>query len=208
MFWSLLAISSTLSAQGSGRELTPTPPCSFSQPVFEVKTGYFFFSNSKMRRVYDQGGWDVQLSSSFPVGAPSKRLSLHAYAALEYMNYAGRSLEENQKTTLWEIPVTLGLKSVILLGSQRHYYFTLGPRYFYIHQHNQSLSVDREKSRNGLGFFANTGFNFKLGRHFFIDIFGEYSYAKIRFHTHKCNVYTRKIQVGGFTVGGGIGYTF
>jgi hypothetical protein len=62
--------------------------------------------------------------------------------------------------------------------------------------------------QNGLGGFVNTGFLFFPTKHFFIDVFGEYSYVKLRFHHSKSNVYTRRTQVGGYTFGGGLGYAF
>ena len=32
------------------------------RPTVDVKAGYFFFSNSKMRKVYNQGGLDVRVA--------------------------------------------------------------------------------------------------------------------------------------------------
>lgn len=182
--------------------------CSYAQPLIEAKAGYFFFSGSQMRDVYKHGGWDVQLSSSYPVWSPMEKLDFNVYGAVEYFQCQGRSLQGNQSTTLWAIPVNLGLKTSLVIKPKVQYYFTLGPRYFYIHQHNNSSYVDRNKSRNGVGLFVNTGCNFILSNHFLIDLFGEYSYATTHFHTKKQNVYTRNIQISGFTFGGGLGYAF
>ena len=208
-FWSLLAISSISATQGSCFILTnEISPCCFSHPLFEVKTGYFFFSDSKMRKLYDRDGLDIQLCASYPLWNLSSRWSLNAYGAVEYFHRSGKSIKGHQKTSLWSIPVNIGLKPVYPINAYLKYYFAIGPRYFYIHQHNHSSYVYKNKSKNGLGFFVNTGFNYLLCDHFVIDVFGEYSYAKTHFHGGKSRVYTRNIQIGGFTFGGGLGYEF
>jgi outer membrane protein W len=178
-----------------------------SEPILEAKVGYFFFASSKMRQVYE-GGLDVQLSSSTPVWQPHRRVHLNVYGSLEFLRSSGHSTEENYKTYVWELPINLGLKPVFLLTQEIQYYLALGPRYFFIRQHNSSPYVDRHKSKNGVGLFVNTGFNFILCKHLAIDLFGEYSYAKTHFHTSLPNVYTQNIQIGGFTFGAGLGYSF
>jgi opacity protein-like surface antigen len=180
----------------------------FSQPLIEIKTGYFFFANSKMRKVYDKGGFDIQLCSSYPLKRLNNKWTLNAYGAVEYFDRSGKSLHGHQRTSLWSLPVNLGLKPTYEINANMQYYFAVGPRYFYLHQHNRSHYVSKNRSRNGLGFFINTGLNYALNDHFTLDIFGEYSYAKTHFHSGKVNVYTRNIQVGGFTFGGGLGYKF
>lgn len=209
-FLSLLVISSLISAdQESCSELTQktTPYCCF-QRLFEIKTGYFFFSNSKMRKVYNKDGLDIQLCTSYPLCELTSRWTLNAYGAVEYFHRSGKSINGHQKTSLWSVPINLGLKPVYAINPNIQYYFAIGPRYFNIHQHNCSSYVYKNKSGNSLGFFVNTGFNYALYDHFVIDIFGEYSYAKMHFHGGKSRVYTRNIQIGGFAFGGGLGYEF
>jgi hypothetical protein len=197
-FWSLLAISSIVTAaQVSCSELT-----------LEGKTGYFFFSNSKMRKVYDNGGLDVQLCATYPLYKTTCRWTLNAYGALEYFYRSGKSIHGNQKTALWSVPINIGFKPVYAINADMQYYFSIGPRYFYIHQHNHSSYVSKNRSRNGLGFFVNTGLNYILCDCFVIDIFGEYSHAKTHFHGKRSRVYTRNIQIGGITFGGGVGCEF
>jgi len=190
LLWSLLLISSTLSAD------------------LELKTGYFFFTDSKMRKVYDKGGWDIQLCASYPLCNLTSQWTLNAYGAVEYFHRSGKSINDHQKTELWSVPINIGLKPVYALNANMQYYFAIGPRYFYIHQHNHSSYVYEDKSKKNLGFFVNTGFNYDLCNHFLIDVFGEYSYAKVHFHSGRSHVYTRNIQTGGFTFGGGLGYEF
>lgn len=209
-FLSLLALISALSTiQGSCSEcMEETISCNFSRPLIEVKTGYFFFSNSKLRKTYDRGGWDVQLCASYPLWKLTNKWTLHAYGAIEYFQRSGRSINGHQKTSVWSIPLNIGLRAIYAIRTHMHYYCAIGPRYFYIHQHNHSSYVYKNRSKNGLGFFVNTGFKYVLCNHWVIDIFGEYSYSKMRFHGGRSRVYMRNIQTGGFTVGGGLGYKF
>lgn len=188
------------------KESSPSPTLK-SKPIIETKVGYFFFSSSQMRQVYD-GGWDVQFSSSIPVWDPFSKFSLNIYGSVEFLRCDGHSTEEHYKTYVWELPVNFGLKPVFLLSEHVQYYFAMGPRYFFIHQNNSSSYVDKNKSRNGIGFFVNTGFNFIPIKHLVIGLFSEYSFAKTHFHTSASNVYTKDIQVGGWTFGGSFGYMF
>jgi outer membrane protein W len=197
---SVLVVSSTLSAAPGSFSL--------SQPLLEGKAGYFFFSNCTMRKIYNNGGLDVQLCASYPFWHPTDKWALNAYGSVEYFHRSGNSINGDQKTSLWAVPVNLGLKPVYAINEKVLYYFAAGPRYFHVHQHNNSSYVSKNKSKNGLGFFANTGFNYILSDHFLIDIFGEYSYGKLHFHSGKSDVYTSNTQIGGFTFGGGFGYKF
>lgn len=174
-----------------------------AEPTIEAKAGYFFFTNSKMRKIYDQGGIDVQISGAYPIWK-----GLQIYGSVEYLRKSGRSLNDHQKTSIWQIPVNIGLRPVITICPEVQYYVTVGPRYFYIHQHNQSSYVPKNKGRSGIGMFVNTGFNFLPWHGLLVDVFGEYSYAQTSFHNSKDNVHGRSIQVGGFAFGVGVGYCF
>ncbi len=209
LFWSFLAIPSMLSAQiTSCCELIDDPvACCFSQPLYEIKMGYFFFTDSKLRKIYDEGGLDVQLSTSYPILYFNDRWTVNAYGAVEYFRRTGQSINGHQKTAVWSIPINIGLKTIYALHPNKQYYFTLGPRFFYLHQHNCSSYVYHNRSRNGVGIFINGGIQYLLCNGLVTDLFGEYSYAKLHFRG-RSRVYTRNIQVGGITLGGGLRYAF
>ena len=171
-------------------------------PLLELKNGYFFFTDSTMKKVYSNGGWDIQLSGSYPI-----RKFLQIYGSVEYLQNQGKSLFDHQKTSIYEIPVNLGLKPIIALYPWMQVYVASGLRYCYIHQRNSSPYVDTVVRQNGVGIFVNTGLNF-IYNHFLIDLFGEYSSVNTKFHAHKTNVYGRNVQVGGLTFGLGLGYAF
>lgn len=188
-------------------------PCAVREPVqkkqntfpaiIEAKAGYFFFWDSKMRKIYDDDGLDLQIAATYPLWK-----WMQIYGSVEYAEKSGRSLHEHQKARIWEYPVTLGLQAVAVITPKIHYYFTLAPRYVYVHQHSNSSTFDRKMNHSGVGGFAGTGFHFFPREHFVVDLFGEYTYCRLHFHAHKKFAYGESAQVGGLVFGGGLGYAF
>ena len=174
-----------------------------SAPLLEVKAGYFFFTDSTMSDVYDQGGIDVQIAGSYPIYK-----CLHLYGSVEYMQKSGHSLGGNEPTSIWQLPLSLGIKPVFVIHPSISYYFSVGPRYFFTYVDNNSPYVPQEINSNGIGCFVNTGFLFLIGQHFTVDLFGEYSYCKLSFTSPTPATEGQNTQVGGLTFGAGLGWTF
>ena len=156
-----------------------------------------------MSNVYTEGGFDVQLSGSYPVYK-----FLHIYGSAEYLQKSGYSQGFHEKTTFQGVPLSLGLRPVIPIRDYVSYYFTIGPRYLFAFIHNSSSYVPSHMHENGCGGFANTGFLFMLYDHLTFDIFGEYSYVKLHFHSGKAGTQGHTVQVGGLTFSAGLGYSF
>lgn len=190
---------------------TPTPtipvqPSKLTVSDIEVKTGYFFFSSSKMSDVYDKGGVDVQIS-----GAYGFQKWLRVYGSLEFLQKSGHSIHGNESTSIWEIPISAGLQTWFKITSfferTLSCYLSLGPRYVFANAHNHSSYVDRSMNQNGLGGFLNGGFVFDW-RHWMVDFFGEYSNCRLHFHSSHVATEGHAVQAGGFSFGGGMGYIF
>lgn len=187
---------------------SPVQECySSCRGTVELKGGYFIFANKKMHKVYDNGG-QVQLSGTYPLTNLCDCFRLDLYGSVGYQHSSGKSIGEHQKTSIWQVPVDLGLRPVFTMTPSLQLYASLGPRYFYIHQHNSSSYVYKDKGRSGIGLFVNTGFNYLICQNLILDVFGEYSYEKTHFHRHDSQYYTRDLQVGGYTIGAGLGYQF
>jgi len=204
--WMFCAAMMAISAFASAQE-TASPPKACEQtkypPLLEFKAGYFFFSSSKLRKIYPSGGIDLQLTGTYPIWK-----WLQIYGSVEYLTRHGKILQGGQSTKIWQLPINLGLQPVVVICPKVHYYLTLGPRYFFVHQHNHSPYLDKVVVHNGVGGFVNTGFHFFPIRHLVVDVFGEYSYKRMHFHAHKTNVDGQTVQVGGFSFGAGLGYAF
>ena len=96
------------------------------------------------------------------------------------------------------MPLSLGVQYIQPITCDFKYYLTIGPRYFCVHQKNHSTGLPHSVNKNGCGGFINTGFMYYLSNHIIVDFFGEYSYKMMHFK--------KSIQVGGLTLGAGVGY--
>lgn len=172
-------------------------------PLIEAKGAYFFFANEKLRDVYSSGGFQVQISGAYPV-----YYALEVYGSVGYSQAFGSSTGAGESTTIWQLPVDIGLRPVFRVASFAEYYFTIGPRYFYVHQYNNSSYVKESIGKSRVGLFVNTGFNFTLLAHMLIDVFGEYAYEPISFSNSSDNIYGNHTQVSTFSFGAGLGYNF
>jgi hypothetical protein len=192
-----LSLASALFANSPREKLPPHNP-------LEFKAGYFFFLSS-MNKVYKDGGLDLQLSTTWRV-APWLRV----YGSVEYLEKSGQSLNGNERTSIWEIPISAGLQPIVLFSSKPEIwlYCTGGPRYVFARVHNRSPYVSKYMRSNDIGAFANVGVLYKIARHFTLNFFGEYSYARLSFTSSVANSFGKTVQAGGLTFGGGLGYAF
>ncbi len=171
--------------------------------VCEFKAGYFLFIDSEMSDIYQNGGADIQITSSWPVWR-----WLHLYGGVEFIIARGHSVNDHQSTSIWEIPLSLGLRGIVKAFTKINYYLTVGPRYVFVRQYNDSSFVDSRLSQSGLGGFANAGILFFPYQHWVVDLFFEYSYVQMSFSTSRSNSYASSAQVGGIVFGAGTGYAF
>lgn len=171
--------------------------------AIELRAGYFFPFNSTISKVYDEGGLDLQLSSSNTL---YKQLLL--YESIEYMQKHGHSLNGHQSSSFHLLTLSLGLKYLFKVASHTDFYLSTGPRYFFTWVHNHSDFVDKHLKANGLGGFAGTGFLLYPCSALVIDIFAEFSYKELSFHSSKTNVIGETVQIGGIVLGLGVGYSF
>lgn len=167
----------------------------------EFKMGYFRFGDKAMRHIYDKGILDIQLTSSFCFWKP-----LYAYVAFEYISAHGRMLGDHKKTFVQIVPISLGVQYIQPITYDLKYYLTAGPRIYYFHQRNQSSGIPASVNKWGCGGFINTGFIYYLSEHIIVDFFGEYSYKRMHFATDSKHAKGNSVQIGGMTLGAGIGY--
>jgi hypothetical protein len=173
-------------------------------PWLELKPSYFFFSSCPLNGIYDDGGFEIQGSVSVPVYD-----YVDFYGSIGGRQAWGKALNTGEKTSLTVIPIDIGVKPVFNFCEHFYYFFAIGPRFFYFHQHDSSPYVDRSIKGGGIGLFVNTGFNVLLADCFLIGIFGEYSYEKKSVCPCRPNVYSNgSVQIGGFAFGVSLGYAF
>lgn len=174
----------------------------------EVKGGYFFFSDKELLNIYSNGGAAVSLSGCYSLITWKERYSLDLYTSASYFSRSGYSMNGQQKTSIWQIPVDVGIRTRCMFSSSWQSYLGVGPTFFYIHQHNDSEYVPRNQGKGGIGFFINTGICYKPHPSILFDIFGEYFYGETHFQGKEPLYYSQRIQTGGFLFGAGLGYAF
>lgn len=174
-----------------------------SSTWLEIKPGYFFFSNHTLRKIY-HGGFEIQGSVTYPVYR-----MLAVYGSLGYIQVKGKSLHAHQKTSVFQVPFDVGLRAIANFSDCAKGYLSIGPRYFYFHQHNDSSYVNKKINRSGLGFFINGGCNFIKNDRFLLGFFGEYAFEQKSVKSNLPNVYGKQdVQIGGFTFGASVGFVF
>lgn len=180
---------------------------SFHSEIFsarlEIKPGYFFFSDHTLRQIYRHGGFEIQGSGTYPL---SEMINL--YGSIGYIHIKGKSLQGNQETSMSQIPVDVGLRVIADLCEYVQGYLSIGPRFFYVRQHNDSMYVDQNIHGKGLGLFVNAGCNLISYDCILFGIFGEYAFEKKSFQPTTPNVYGQDIPIGGFTFGASAGLEF
>lgn len=173
-------------------------------PWLELKPSYFLFYGSTAHGIYHKGGFEVQGSASFPLTN-----CLDVYTSIGFRQANGYALNSEEKTKLKVVPIDLGLKPIFNFRECFYYFFAMGPRYFYFHQHNDSPYVPQKVNGGGIGFFINTGINALLTENCFVGAFIEYSFEKARVSPNVPNVYSNgSLQIGGFAFGATLGYGF
>ncbi len=173
-----------------------------TEPLLEIKGGYFFFTNAKMNKAYKRGGADLQLAFSYPL-----RPRVELYSSVEYL-YRKGTPTPGFHSTFQCVPLNLGLKWILPSSSPVRYYIAIGPRYAFAFTSTNYPYVNQHLSQSGFGGFLSTGFLFQPRPHFNINLFGDYAYQVMRFHPTKPNVTSSSTQIGGLVFGVGLGYLF
>lgn len=171
----------------------------------EVKAGYFFFTDNRLRRVYNRGGLDLQLAASVPLYR-----TLRLYGALEYVEKHGKSLLLGSHTSIRQIPVSLGLEYRMCVWALPwiESYARLAPQYFHWHVKSDTTVIERSLSESGIGVVGGAGLLASLTDRLKIDLFAEYAYRRVHPQSGKQGVRTFTVQTGGFVLGGGVVYGF
>jgi len=177
------------------------------QGFLEGNVGYFYPFSSDLRSIVGQG-IDYQLSFTYKIG---ERFGL--FASADFFTKDGRSTGDHSKTSLWILPISLGIKVFATFWQSDNrfeeldFYFAIAPRYYLSSATNHASYVDHKNFAKGIGGMGGIGMIYSYG-HLSLDAFLDVSYSKIHSHTSIPKVKTPNVQVGSLVAGGGIGYNF
>ena len=158
--------------------------------IIEVKIGYFFPVESAFKDIYGAG---VSYGAKLTIGV-WKNLSLWMEGS--YFSKKGELSFTKEETKVKIFPVGAGFQIHIERGIVKIYGGS-GVKYY---QYNES-NIIGEVSKGSLGYVSKAGILINVYKGLTLDIFGDYAYCKMKPADFRINI-------GGFSAGIGLGYTF
>lgn len=165
----------------------------------EIRAGYFYPTSGLLRKIYRTGGaeGELELSRTFCI-------NYQVWGNVNLYTKTGHSRGLHDKTRITIVPISCGLKYIFDFKPCPLYrpYVGIGPSYSLIHIRNDSSFVKKRTNKHGFGFVVKSGIYFDLSCDFVLDLFADYYYQKIHFHSSGTK------DIGGVRTGLGIGYKF
>lgn len=164
----------------------------------EVKVSYYHFSSSHVREIIGSGTALVQGELNYRVN------NFTLFADAGYFSKRGHSTGTCHKTRLEAVPFSFGAKyncGLVYVGG--------GLRAFSVNIHNDYNYVRRHEQKTSVGGVVNAGLNYCWNRIVFNPFF-EYSFIKMNFgrDCRERNIYRHSLDLSGFSIGAGVGYSF
>ena len=178
--------------------------------LIEGKLAYFLPNSSTLREIYGSSWLNSQVEITHPLTCWP--IPLSAFWSINYLSNCGESIDDQDGTKIRILPISGGLKFRHNLRDDEKlridFYAGAGARYYFIHVKNSSDFVKRTVNKDGLGWVAQGGLLFFLNCRVCIDLFADYSSKTFDFSSTAPLVTGHKVNVGGFSAGGGIGFQF
>lgn len=173
---------------------------------FEIKPGYYYFSDSDMRRFFDDGGFSFRAESGCKFWDP-----LMVWIDAGYFQKEGRAIGGDEKIELKLATITLGLKVIYSFADWISAYAGAGPRLFMMMMDNYSPFVRGEDNEVGIGGGFDAGFWLFPSCSYpnlFFDLFADYSWKKMKVEPDELSSADSDVDVSGLTAGLGLGLRF
>jgi len=174
------------------------------KPIIEARVSYFRPFSKTFRQIYHNGGVDYALETTVPLWH-----GINLWGSVDYFSKRGEMIGIDRSTHITLVPITLGLKYLYAVNSFYGVYGGLAPKYYFVQIVNRSSPVYRTTHRYGLGGVIEAGNLFYLHKHCVLDIFTSCSFKRVRGLSHlPPNATCSSLQVGGWNIGGALGYSF
>ncbi len=173
---------------------------------FEVKPGYFYFTDSEMRRFFDHGGFTFRGEVGCNFWGP-----LIVWADGGYFQKKGQALGGAERIDFKLASITLGLKAIYYFNDYVAVYAGAGPRLLIMLMHNYSPFVRGDDNEVGIGGGFDAGFwFFPIPRwpNIFLDLFADYSLKKLKIEPDEVSSLDSDVDVSSLTAGLGVGVRF
>jgi len=183
--------------------------------LVETKVAYYRPFDHMVRKIYAPRLANYQLEATYPFSTEKKIWNqFNVWGAVNYIRTEGESLWLRERSKMRTVPLTLGIKWMWpfrdeIKENDLQLYIGLGMRYFFVRIDNETHYAIEKVTFNGMGGVAEVGGLLYINPRVFLDFFMDASYR--RFHSSSKDghpVTRRSLQAGGFSAGGGIGFTF
>jgi hypothetical protein len=173
---------------------------------FEVKPGYFYFTDKDMREFFDNGGFTGRIETGYKFWGP-----LMVWVDAGYFQKEGHAIGGSEKIDFKLGSITLGLKAIYYLHDRVAVYAGAGPRLLMMIMDNDSPFVRSEDHEIEIGGGFTGGFWFFPVRscpNIFIDLFGDYSLKTMSVEEDEISSLDSDVNIGSLTGGLGFGLRF
>jgi hypothetical protein len=179
-----------------------------SDLLFEGRVNYFRPASNLLRQIYGDAWVGGELEANAFLGRCTPCLDRFAlFAGVGYTSARGRSIGEGDPTSIWIVPVTLGLKYAHPFTCNASAYLGAGPRYFIAHTEDDSPFVQPTITERGVGGVVEAGFLYRFCGTLTLDLFGAYSFKELC-HRAEPPLTGNCVEVGGLSLGAGLGICF
>lgn len=167
--------------------------------ILEGKAAWYYPTSKHFRNIYGWGNGIYSLEANFEFAK-----NWYAYSSGSFFIAHGHSEGISYKTTIWFLPITLGIKYLrhhIAYDYLWAWYAGLGGVGTYMQIHDHDPFISQHIDRWGGGGNAQLGGIWYVTEHFLIDLFAQYTFNYVPTKHQTANL-------SGLSLGGGIGWTF
>ncbi|MCB0386391.1 MAG: hypothetical protein KDD43_13445, partial [Bdellovibrionales bacterium] len=151
-----------------------------------------------------------EVSGRLPFTQPFLK-DLYLFGGFNYLDAEGHSLGGHDQTEIRIIPLSLGLKymyTAIEGSNPLKLYLGAGFRYFFVRVKNDVSFVKSRVTKSGLGGVVEGGALYFINNVVFLNGFIDYSFRNLGIINTKTGVSGKGVEVGGLSIGGGLGFQF
>jgi len=194
--------------------------CDFCQPLdisVEVRTAYYHPSSSKVRRIYGDGWADYQLEISKGIYCDWK-----VWMGVSGFSRKGDSIGFHDETKLRLIPVYFGVKYEFPCFDSFKLFVGGAGCYSFLRIEDHSDYVHRHTNKEEWGGLIQSGLTYQFWECAYVSFFLDYFFQEFSFRTshhhssrsgsghyeHSGYVERNNLDMSGYKVGVGLGYTF
>lgn len=172
--------------------------------LLEFKGAYFLPTDSCVKKIFHKGGALYGPEITFQLCECS---NWYGFASVDYLSKKGHSLGLCERTTMRIVPLAFGVKYFVPF-CYGDFYVGLGFEPVHLKTINCSPFVQQKTSKWGFGGIAKVGAYFDLSCNYFLDLFIDYSVARVGCDKCSAGVIPLKVKLDGAIFGVGLGYRF